>query len=202
MNEEIQCVLCTWIVDWDLYPLHWLGLVMILFINMFFGCFTYVLFSKVDYVSDGEEYFKRSVIILHCALNITLCTQWVISKYWCTVQSLQNGARHRGTISLHQITFLSQYNIFVFATTEYCQSSVRCHVEWIGCVIQFSWYKSGIKESICLLGHVKSFAPWGYKRIRSGRRRLHSNSPCRKATGNEWSRPRAALWNLWDVMLQ
>lgn len=121
-NEEIQCVLCTWIVDWDLYPLHWLGLVMILFINMFFGCFTYVLFSKVDYVSDGEEYFKRSVIILHCALNITLCTQWVISKYWCTVQSLQNGARHRGTISLHQITFLSQYNIFVFATTEYCHS--------------------------------------------------------------------------------
>lgn len=99
--------------------------------------------------------------------------------------------------SYHSITFLS-----LLQRNTVTQSSVRCHVEWIGCVIQFSWYKSGIKESICLLGHVKSFAPWGYKRIRSGRRRLHSNSPCRKATGNEWSRPRAALWNLWDVMLQ
>lgn len=66
-NKEIQCFLCTWIVDWDLYPLHSLVLVMISYIVEFFGYFTYVLFSKVYYVFDDRDHLKITVILLPCA---------------------------------------------------------------------------------------------------------------------------------------
>lgn len=87
-NKEIQCFLCTWVVDWDLYPLHSLVLIMISCIVEFFGYFTYVLFSKVYYVFDYRDHLKITVILLPCAWNITLC------KYPCAAQSLQNSGFH------------------------------------------------------------------------------------------------------------
>lgn len=93
-NKEIQCFFRTWVVDWDLYPLHSLVLVMISFIVEFFGYFTYSLFSKVYYVFDDRDHLKITVILLSCAWNITLCTQWVFSKYPWAAQSLQSRGSH------------------------------------------------------------------------------------------------------------
>lgn len=80
--------------------------------------------------------FKTSVVILHHAPNVTLCTQWVFGKYWCVCspeppRTVVLTAGDLGTEEYHIPTpnyvtqhFYQSITFFVFATTEYCHSEL------------------------------------------------------------------------------